>query len=208
MKEPQDEAQVQEATEALRAAVAFIDAHTRGLEMPGDPHSRIALGTLDLAMEYQAGALLLAQHGLFAPVYALLRCIVEATTRGMWLANCATEAEFEAFKHNNFGGKTQYSMIDEIGVKFGREAGVLREMHKQSWRVLNDFTHSGIGHVSRRTGEDFTGPNYPVAEVVQTLRVTSAMGLIAAIQLCELSGHQDVGRQLLAFAEEHKLPSA
>jgi hypothetical protein len=66
---------------------------------------------------------------------------------------------------------------------------------------FNDFTHTGFQHVVRRNSETMTGPNYMDGELIQALSFAKAIGLLAAIEMLSLSGHQELARTLKARAE-------
>jgi hypothetical protein len=190
------------ALDQLRGAVQWINQQTTGLTLPADRRSRMALG-LDLAIEHQAGIAVLAGEPLWGPIYALIRPLLDACVRGMWLAECATDAELDLFEANKLGKKKSFtSMVDELEAKIGHAQGELSALRISSWSTLSDFTHGGFKHVWRRNSETESGPNYSPEETDQVLRLAAGLGLFAATALAGMSGNRDLIAGCIARGKE------
>jgi hypothetical protein len=194
--EAQDNPKVAAALAELRDIVALIDRHTRGMHLPPDRRSRLALGCLDLAIDHQAGILVLAERGLIGPAYALLRCLVDSTVRGLWLKHCATDQDFETFIADGLRNKSFRALVDEVEAATGKPGGTLTDLRESMWSMMSDYTHTGFQHVVRRTGADFTGPNYPAQEVAGNLYMSASVGLLAAISMALAAGQIDAASVL------------
>jgi hypothetical protein len=70
----------------LKSVVMWIQQQTSGLTRPADRRARMALGCLDLAIEYQAGIPILADQPYWGPTFALVRCLLDAFIRGAGIA--------------------------------------------------------------------------------------------------------------------------
>lgn len=163
----------------------------------------MAFACLDLAVEHQAGIAVLADQPLWGPAFALLRIQFEAFIRGVWLARCATDDQLAWFK----GGKLDkhrkfHELVTAVEKALKHDRGALTKLRKQSWPIFNDFTHTGFQHVVRRNSPTATGPNYTDPELIQALRFARAIGLLAAIEMLSLSGHEDLARALKEKAEK------
>jgi hypothetical protein len=167
----------------------------------------MAFGCLDLAVEHQSGIAVLADQPLWGPAFALLRIQFEAFIRGVWLGRCADDDQLVWFadgkldKHRKF-----HELVTEVEQALKHDGEVLTTLRKQSWSLFNDFTHTGFQHVVRRNSVTTTGPNYTDQELIQALRFTSAIGLLAAIEMLSLSGNQDLARALKERAETLATP--
>ena len=193
---------VQSEHQTLVDLVRWIDEHHSGLVLPGDTRSRLAIGCFDVAVEHQAGIAVLSSSQLYGPLFALLRVLAEAVVRGLWLGQCATESDLSKFgKHRldkEFG-----ELIEEIETAIGYTNSPLSQFKKNSWKALNGFTHTGFYQVVRRSGEGFTGPNYPENEICQALALAGALGLIAASQLAGIAGNQPLVRETIERMKEY-----
>jgi hypothetical protein len=193
---------VDEIRELQRITLVLQQA-THGLELPGNRRMRMALGCLDLVIEYQAGVAILADQPLWGPVFALQRVLFETFIRGSWLARCATENQLNWFEAGTLSEKKRFhELVTEVEVSLGAARPVFTKLRQSSWGMFNDFTHAGFEHIVRRNGEATTGPNYAESELIQVIKLTRSLGLLAAIELADLSGHTDIGRALMAEARQ------
>ena len=172
-----------EALQELQSVVHWIAEQTESMMLPVDRRGRLALGCLDLAIEHQAGLADLAARPLWGPVYALLRCMIDAFVRGVWLARCASEADLDSFELAGLRGRSFDELVDEVERALGHSRGILSKLAHSSWAMFSDFTHTAAEPVRRR---------YPAAETDQALRLATALGLLAATELADLCGHRDV----------------
>jgi hypothetical protein len=190
---------------ALQELTLDIDAALRGRDLPASPRARIAFGCLDLAVEHTSGIAVLADQPLWGPAFAMLRIQFEAFIRGVWLARCAADDQLAWFtsgkldKHRNFR-----ELVADVERALKHDGGALSRLREQSWPMFNDFTHTGFQHVVRRNSETRTGPNYSDPELIQAMRFTSAIGLLAAVEMLTLAGHDVLARALKQKADAIK----
>jgi hypothetical protein len=175
---------------ALRNLVRWIDDNTRGIEIDGDRKQQIACACFDTAIEHQAAIALLCDYQLFGSVHAMMRILVEAVTRGLWILHCATDAELGRFEQGRID-KSFGVLTAEIEAAIGAYKPTLSQMKSNAWRAMNDFTHTGYIQVTRRYGEGTLGPNYPQEDLLKCINAAGAYGLIASVQLAVMA-EQDV----------------
>lgn len=184
------DAEVQKAKVALEGLILWIDENTSGATLPGDERALIVCGCIDSAIEHQAAIVLLHNSKLYAPMFALLRVLAEAVIRGLWLQHCATDNELNKFKtkgiERHLGG-----LIQDIESTIDSPNGALSKLKLSGWSALCDFTHTGIGQVSRRHHPGRIEANYLPDDIVQALNLAGALGLISAGQLIAMSDRQD-----------------
>jgi hypothetical protein len=176
----------------LHAVVRWIQDNTAGLPV-ATPGRREALtaGCFDTAIEHQAAIALLCSRGLPGSMLALLRPMIEATVRGLWLMQCASEAELERFEKGGIE-KNFATIAAEVESASGARTPTLTMMKKRVWSVLHDFTHTGVQQVARRHGAGRLGPNYPATDIALSLEAAGAYGLIASAALAGMSGNADL----------------
>jgi hypothetical protein len=187
---------------ALQEVVTWINANTTNIPLPTDERSLIAQGCLDVAIEHQAAILLLHKAELLGSMFALLRILAESLVRGIWLMNCATEAELKRFKQRGIE-KEFGALIAEIEAQPGHTNQALSTMKITGWKALNDFTHTGYSQVLRRHGTGFVGGNYPEEEVAKVLSVAGALGLVAAGALIQMIGKPELGVAAIERMEQY-----
>jgi hypothetical protein len=190
----------------LRSVVGWIAEQTGGMLLPADRRAQMALGCLDLAIEHQAAICMLADQPLWGPTYALLRCLLDAFVRGVWLARCASEVELDSFQLAGLRRKSFEELVDDVERALGHSRGVLSKLTKSSWAMFSDFTQSGFEPMDRRRNPPVrAATHYPAGDTEQALRLATALGLLAATEVANLSGNRRIAmacqeRAMLAAA--------
>jgi hypothetical protein len=122
--------------------------------------------------------------------------LVESVVRGLWLLNSASDDQVARFRN----GKLDLSfgqLTSAIELSVGDEKEVLSNFKSRSWSFMNDLTHTGSAHIARRINVEELKVSYPESELVASLAVAGAFGLVAAAQLAVLAGQQDLARNVL-----------
>jgi hypothetical protein len=150
----------------------------------------------------------LSERRLLASAFVILRAQFEAVLRAVWSLYCATDDQIERLVAPLDASTEQaaknlpqaqemlaaISKVPNAIVPF--EA--LDEFKTSSWKALNSFTHAGI-HPLRRI-ED----GYPVELLVQNVRVSNGLSMVAAMQLCILTGLPGHQRSLSPLHERFR----
>ncbi len=126
--------------ETLRLVVLWISKRTAGLALPADRRAGLSSACLHLAIEHQAGISVLAEQHLWGPVYALLRCLLDAYVRGVWLARCAGEDDLSAFESDGLRKKSFGVLVQDVERVLGHTRGILSKLHKSSWAMFGGPT--------------------------------------------------------------------
>lgn len=192
---------------ALLDLIKWIDNHTAGLTLPADERSQLAVGCFDVALEHQAAITLLHSYELYGSMLALLRVLSEALVRGLWLHDCATDAELRKFRRGRLE-KSFDTLIKEYEAKIGAPNGVLSGFKLSAWTQLNDFTHTGFMQVSRRHKPGRVEGNYSDQDLRNALGAAGALGLIAACQLIAIAGRHDLIPKVMEKMEAYAKPNA
>ena len=150
-------------TQRSEALIWWIDKTIDGIELQDTGRVRTAFACLDLAMEHHKSIVLLIAHSLFGSGFALLCLSFEAYVRGVWLHRCATSAELKRFETGQIDCFAELLRRVETLQEF--QGGVLSAAKQKSWRAMNDYTHSGHIHATRRNKETTVEPNYPDDEI-------------------------------------------
>ncbi len=178
---------IDERLSSLRDLAQWIDMNTRNLEIPNDDRKKqIASGCFDVAIEHQAAIILLGQAQLYGSMHAMMRILVEATVRGLWIWHSASEAEVEKFTKGKID-KSFANMASAIEQSIGAELPTLSMMVNKAWDALNDFTHTGFMQVTRRHRKGALGANYSEDDIEKCFGAAAAYGLIASASLASMA---------------------
>lgn len=156
-----------------------IDEAMKGAAFVGAEKEQLAVGCLEVSLEHQAAILRLGTDGVYASMFSLLRPMVEAYVRGAWLFRCASEKGVSDFKKAKV--KRFADLLADIEVA---QAGLKMPPIKRLVDGLHDFTHTGVNQVLRRK---IAGGTYPDKDLVDAYNMTSAFGLLAALELASLA---------------------
>lgn len=181
----------------LLEVMAWIDERASGVTLPADERSFLAIGCLDVAIEHQAAIALLHSSELYGSELALLRVLAESLVRGLWLLQCADDAQLQKFKRGKLD-KTFAELIADVENSMGTPNGVLSTFKATAWIALNGFTHTGFHQVSRRHSPGRVEGNYSEDELARALGVAGTLGLIAGAQIVGMSDRNEL---LPAFFE-------
>jgi len=183
--------------EKLLEVMAWIDEHASGVTLPADERSLLAVGCFDVAIEHQAAIALLHSSELYGSELSLLRVLAESLVRGLWLLQCADDAQLQKFKKGKLG-KTFAELVEDIELSMGTPNGVLSAFKATAWTAMNGFIHTGFHQVSRRYSPGRVEGNYSEDELAKALGVAGALGLIAGAQVVGMSDRKEL---LPAFFE-------
>jgi hypothetical protein len=161
----------------------------------------------EIAWDHWDAVRTLSECGLHASANSLLRTQFETLVRSIWCFHCATETALEKLEktlspesEQSAKGLPQATeMLSSLKKKPETLNLYIRlaEFKDSSWKALNSFVHAGI-HPLRRHAD-----GHPIELILQTVRISNAMGLITAIQLGILSGKNDAQAELLESSERY-----
>lgn len=134
------------------ASIRWLDHHIDDLSVPNKLRTRLAGGCLDQALEHQKAIVLLVANQLHGSAFAIMRMLLEAYVRGIWLNRCATDSELERIS-NGGGLKSFGKLVEAIDKLEGFEATLFTQIKEQSWTIMNGFIHTGLEQISRRNTE-------------------------------------------------------
>ena len=178
----------------------WLDSKIDGVAIPSTVKARMAGGCLDQALEHQKAIVLLVRRHHFGSALALVRLAFESYVRGVWLHQCATDAEVTRYTKDKL--KKEFgAMVEEIEQTDAFNEGVLSAIKKRSWRAMNSFTHSGYSQAVRRNTSDSIEPNYDEREVLEALQFANAIALLASLQVASLAGNVDLAYDFLKKAK-------
>ncbi len=176
--------------------IRWLDKQIDGIAIPSDVRCRLAGGCLYVALEHQKAIVLLIDNKIYGPALALVRLLIEAYVRGVWLHKCAAEVDLEKFKVDKLE-RLQASLIADIELLEGFQSKVLSGAHNNSWKKMCSFTHTGFQQVVRNNTAETIEPNYDAAELIETLEFANATGFLSAIAIAGLANNNSLANAVL-----------
>lgn len=196
----------------LRDLIAWINNQSAEVRISTDDMRHVlAAGCFDIALEHQAAIASLTQLELHGSAHALLRVLTDSVFRGMYLWRAASIEDVERYQRDEFrmGIEKLVAAVERAlaaqqqqhGV--GQHREVVSAIVRTQWEVFCSFTHTGHMQITRRYTGTQLKPNYPDAEIIQALRYTGAMGLIALMELATLSNNPTLALATLERARAY-----
>lgn len=159
-----------------------------------------------MSLEHWIATIALLRASLLPSAVTVHRAQFEAVLRSIWVLYAANDRqiaklssqlnlESEQAAKNLPQVAEMMSALEKKGPSQAHEA--LARFKENSWKALNSYAHAGI-HSIRRHSE-----GYPSQLLVDILKNTNGLGVIAAMQASILSGVQPLQREVLDLAAEY-----
>ena len=180
-------AKIAEAGDDLVRIQECID----GLQIP-DMAKRQHLGcaSLHAAVEHSQGIVILVEEGLTGTALALLRPMLEAFTRGVWVLWCATETEIDEVGNDTFpSSKTIVAALEQLP---RYSSGALSQIKGVMWSGLCSLTHAGTAQTIPRLGSVGIGSEFSANDAALALAWASQFGYASAGEFAILANRQDI----------------
>ncbi|PCJ28180.1 MAG: hypothetical protein COA96_01335 [SAR86 cluster bacterium] len=181
--------------EASEDIYLWLHKKLDGITIPSDERTRASASCLDIAMEHQIAITILIKKNLIGSAFALSRSVFESYIRGLWLKVCATDKEVSDYLKGKTSGTFQ-DLIDGIEKIEGYSDGILSEAKKSSWKMLNDFTHTGAQQIIRRNTSSHIEPNYDESEINMIVGFVNSICLLSGLETAGLIKDVDNKLQL------------
>lgn len=151
-----------------------------GLQQGNKPRQRVAYACYAIAQEHYSAILLLLQQDppSYATAFALLRPVLEATLRGEWVVECASDEQIKSFV---LGGKKQLdmsSLVDALQKKSDSD-NMHRVLYKDLWPIISAYTHTYEHQLQHWISLEAPIPNYAPEQIAWLLN-----GAMACFALC------------------------
>ena len=162
--------------------------------VPANPRSRLSSACFTAVQEHHEAIATLIEKRLHSSAFALLRVLFEGYVRGSWLANCATDAELEAFQKDTQPPSIsrQLQALEASGLG----DGYLTKIKKCSWDAMNSYTHTGMLPIQRWNTADGIEPNFRAEENIQAMRFAGAFMLLSGLGIASLNGDEALAKRI------------
>lgn len=165
-----------------------------GLEIKKGKRVLLSIGCLDQAIEHHLAICCLLKSKVNGSAFALVRLIFESYVRGVWLKNCASEAQLSQFQNDKL--KPSFGdLVSSIEALEAFRSGMLGRLKKQAWTAMNSYTHTGFQQASRRFGKELIEPTYTDAEVLEVLKISGSFALLSFMQIAAEGNRLDFAQE-------------
>lgn len=170
-----------EALDAAMERSEFVSAEIRrtaGTSGILDGRDKLAMAYLSLAIEHREAVMLLVHHGAASSATALSRSLLEAFVAGAWIKYTPDVDRLEKI----------YSLRQPIP-SFETMANKLRRIHplgewfeafKSHYSTWGSYTHGHKLMITRWIRTDSIEPRYRTGQLVELLRHSDIIGILAA----------------------------
>ncbi len=172
-----------------------------------DNSGRIAAsGNLcQMSIEHSCAFRSLSERRMFASSFVVLRAQFEAVLRAIWVLHCASDDQIMRISAQLDAGSEQSAKnLPQVQDMLTALASVsvakvpfdaLTEFKGSAWKALNSYAHSGIHPLSRMV------EGYPIDLVINTVKISNGLAMIAAMQFCVLTGIGGLQKRLTPLNE-------
>ena len=87
----------------------------------------------------------------------------------------------------------QQSAVTDLDGKFQ-----LSKLKKNAWKAMNGYTHGGLHQIARRMKSGNIQPNYESEEVIEVLKMSGFLSLMATLQIALLAENVDLEKEVNA----------
>lgn len=172
-----------------------------GIAFTGSAKLNFAIALLTLAMEHFDGIAMLTERGRCGAAAALVRPLIDAGTRGSWLALVASDAEAEAFAAND-KATDRRTMLEGLATVTEIDHTAF-QTDPTVWKHLHGMTHGGFNQASHRLREGVLSGTYRPEFIDGMLKHALAVGAWTTVVLSMVVGVQDGKKQVADILTRH-----
>lgn len=165
-----------------------------GSEFPANDRTRIAVALYDLAQETHRAIALLVKHKHYGPAFTLLRPTFETTVRAAWIFHCASDDQVAKFQNEEvppFGQLIGALKSTPYGEWFG-------DLKDHAWSPMCSYAHGGFFQAVRRISSESVEPMYQPGEIVEVVRISGFIALLAALECATMAKKEAVVGEAIA----------
>jgi hypothetical protein len=136
----------------------------------------MVIGYVDLAFEHHNAIWLLMERKLTGSALALVRPVIDAWLRGLWINAIATDEEVELASRDKLRFPPMRQMYEDIKPVYSpsdasEEVNELFQYIERLWKILSSYTHPGARQLARRFTGTQVKPSYTDLELAQAFNL-------------------------------------
>jgi hypothetical protein len=176
----------------------WVNERLHGLPLPSlpdDKRQQLAGACLHVAVEHSKSIVVLVEATMYGSALALVRLMLEAYVRGMWLMYGATPKQVDQAGRDQFE-RTFAQMVDEIESTVPRG---LSGVKGAFWNRLCSFTHTGYQQIGARLTASGLGDEYAAEELIGALGWADGVQLLCAVEFAAMARNPAIGSDIADF---------
>ncbi|MGA9340839.1 MAG: hypothetical protein WBV61_00710 [Rhodanobacteraceae bacterium] len=200
--------------EEISAAIEqeeWITVRSNAVMIPTHPRHQMMGGLFYQVLEHAVAVrvLLGLPHPLHGSAAALMRPIFEMYVRGLWIRDCATDAQFEQVSSKDderwpVGIEKMTEAVDEK-IGFNRW---LTDLQKKYWDAFCSYAHGGLRLIARNNSSEAIESRVTEEESIEILRFVVLISLFATSIWCDIAGDADGAKEAASRAKSYLEPAA
>lgn len=179
---------------------SWVHGKINDISVPNDKRTVMAVALLQQSLDITDAIIILLEHNLPGPAWALARPMHEGYVRGVWLLQHATD---ESVKKFEAGICPKFpELIKQIGDKPETGGAFIKGMTDLNLHSLHDLTHGGMEHIVRRTTGSAIEPNYSIDELKKLIKMRNQYASLIPCFLLQLANDLSAMEELLRKRRE------
>ena len=162
----------------------------------------ILLVHYSIFIEHYDSIICLFERRNFGSAIALLRTLLDTEYRGLWLISVAKDDEMKDYLDDKLHLHQQH-IFEELDKAYDTDKYFQTEK-KNAWKVLSDYTHTGIYQVRKRLKGNKIGSYYTDEDILTTLEVMEKNLLLFTYLAFNELGKNDKANYLRKKLENRK----
>lgn len=192
---------VRHAVERSERIDCELNRLIENLKLIATDRHRVAGGAFMVALAVHTAISGLIRQGNTPVAFILSRSIWEATVRGFWLLECATDEQIQKFIADNSDQKT-WHMIKDLETKGSFEPDTLSSINARNSRRLNAMNHVGGPLLVRCISERGIELNFDDDEKVECLDNASTLAILAAHGIAQAAVNGKAAQAILKLQSD------
>ena len=164
----------------------WLRERTNRVAIKNDDKSRVVASCFEMVLEHQEAVAILTEYKLYGSAFSVARSAFEGYIRGIWLRDCATEEQLINYLNVSF--RVPFlQLIEDVEELEGDPTGILLQIKKSGWDLLNNFTHTESSQITLRITGDYIEPNYTDKDVDGIVSLVNSICLHAGLGIVKMS---------------------
>lgn len=153
-----------------------------GIRLKTDRRSAVAAASFAIAQQHHQSILILISHTTpcFATAFSLLRLLIEATMRGLWISRCATDEKIEVLITGSQKMIDMANIFKDLDSVSESKKSAYELIYQNSWKALSAYTHSYHLQLQRWMTTQHVEGVYTDDEIIELIKHSTNMGNLAA----------------------------
>ena len=170
--------------------VQWLHVHAYNLKIPNERKTRLATSCFCVALDHHQSIVLLASNRRWASAFSLVRIMVEAHAKGVWMSYHASRDDLESLvskdKRKDFGELVRAIENDKRNGK-----AFLSLIQSKAWSGLSKYVHTGMVLLSRYHEGDRIAAKFTATDVIEMLNFANSFGLLVGHSMNVASGNMN-----------------